>query len=230
MNPRTILLAGAFSIALTGTAAAVDAPMAMPGVVYNWTGLYVGVHAGGGWGDKDWIFVASGLPTSHDVDGFLGGGQIGYNFQVDSWVLGIEGQLSWADIDGSSLCPNPLFTCRTEINWVGTLTGRVGIVLDNMLVYVRAGGAWADEDYTAFGPTVFSASSTRSGWTGGLGLEWAFTEFWSAKIDYYYIDFGTDRVNLVNEVGTTDPADVEQTLHIVKVGINYRFGGGAMPY
>src|SRR5262249_49788539 len=99
--------AGALAVgsATVASAAHLRAPVtkAPPPVtmVYNWTGFYCGGHVGGAWGDKDWVAVGVGPLGSHNVDGFIGGGQVGYNYQVGRWVFGVEADFSWADVNGS---------------------------------------------------------------------------------------------------------------------------------
>lgn len=239
---KRILLAsaGLLALALAQPAAAADLPVRMPTkgpvlaapVIYNWTGFYVGAHLGYAWGDKDWwdpTFL--GVAASHNVDGFIGGVQAGYNWQAGQWVFGIEGDISWADMNGNALCgPALAFTCNSDVNWLATLTGRVGYTWDRMLLYVKGGVAWADDSYTfATGAGVFGASSgdgSRSGWTLGVGLEYAFWNNWSTKIEYNYMDFGTDRVTFFNGAANIANPDVDQTVHAIKLGVNYRFGWG----
>src|SRR5690606_16838511 len=103
---------------------------------------------------------------------------------------------------------------------------RVGYASGPGLFYVKGGGAWADEDHLARTPGVFRASETRSGWTVGLGYEYDFGSNWSAKLEYSYIDFGKERV-------TFSPGaeflDIDQDMHVVKWGLNYRFATGKLP-
>lgn len=238
---KRILLAsvGLLALGTATSAVAADLPRAMPvkapmmaPVVYNWTGFYVGAHVGYGWANKDWGFPDTGTATSHSADGFLGGGQVGFNYQTGAWVFGLEGDLSWANLNGQSVCPNPAANCRTEINWLGTFTGRVGYAFDRALLYVKGGVAWVDEDYFVRFPAAPASDETaggvRTGWTLGVGLEYGFWNNWSAKLEYDYMDFGTDSYRL-NRIATgvfVENLDVKQHVHAVKLGINYRFGAG----
>lgn len=192
---------------------------------YNWTGFYVGANLGGGSGKKDWNFLPA--TTSHNVNGVIGGAQLGYNYQIASLVLGVEGEYSAAGIKGSSACPNPVFTCTSKINGVASLTGRVGYAFPAaILVYAKGGAAWARENFTAISP-LFSEDTgnvTTSGWTLGGGLEYGFWGKWSAKVEYNYYDFGTKRYDFRSPAGVVvDRADIKQRLSVVKAGINYRF-------
>src|SRR6266705_5884204 len=119
---------------------------------YNWSGFYVGGHVGGAWSDKDWTQTAPGAfvgnAASFNADGFIAGGQIGYNWQTGNWVFGIEGQLSWSGADGAGVQTiTPAWTSSTDINWIGTVTGRVGYAWDRLMIYGKAGFAWANEDH-----------------------------------------------------------------------------------
>ena len=215
------------------------APVVAPIPIYNWSGFYIGGHVGGVWGDKDWTditFAPLAFPDgSSDVSGFLAGGQIGFNWQAGNWVFGIEGQASWTNADGSHACVfNVGLSCTTELNWLGSVAGRVGYAFNNVLLYAKGGFAFANEDYlqviTATGvPLAVSGDETRTGWMVGAGLEYGFTPNWSFKVEYNYMDFGGDAFNLVIP-GTGvifTVADIDQQLHVVKAGVNYRFNWGA---
>jgi outer membrane immunogenic protein len=225
------------------------APVMAPVALYNWSGFYVGGHIGGLWGDKDWTDL-TGVPTAdggHDVSGFLAGGQIGFNWQTGNWVFGVEADASWTNAEGDHLSgpaavltcfPGAVVpggtTCRTEMNWLGTVTGRVGYAFNNVLVYAKGGFAFANEDYLMFdtatgGGLLFASTGdeTRTGWTVGAGIEYGFTPNWSLKLEYNYMDFGGETVNLVDPVIGTFTKDIDQQIHVVKGGFNYRFNWGA---
>ena len=116
-----------------------------------------------------------------------------------------------------------------DVDWCATATGRIGYAFNNMLLYAKGGGAWMDVRYTAsalaggvviIGPAI--VDNTRSGWTVGGGLEWAFTPNWSAKIEYNYLDFGSKTYNFTAP-GAAATAAIDSAYHLVKAGINYRF-------
>ena len=244
------LLAAAAFVSLSSAAAfAADLPArtytkAAPIImapIYSWTGFYVGGHVGYGWGSEDWTRIdgsggeeGNGQVRSFKPDGFLAGGQVGFNYQVNQWVFGIEGAMSWSDVKGGFVGTNnngPA-SWNTDINWLGTLAGRVGYAFNTSLLYVKGGGAWADEGYNhpatgGQGQTFnYTGGTTRSGWLVGAGLEYGFTPNWSALIEYNYIDFGTNRTTLNERSGRFVTFDMSQTLQTIKVGVNYRFGGG----
>jgi outer membrane immunogenic protein len=227
MRKVTLSLLAAAGIALgmqSASAADLGRPVykaPAPAVVaaYNWSGFYLGGHLGGAFSSEELTDIATGATASTDPDGFIGGVQAGFNWQADRWVFGIEGDWSWSGADGSASLVGAPYT--SEHNWYATLTGRVGYAWDNWLWYVKGGAAWADIDYSYLGVT---ASDTRVGWTVGTGLEWGLTPNWSAKLEYNYLDFGKDSYTFAGF-----PVDVDTQVHLVKAGLNYRFGYGKAP-
>ena len=246
---RKLLLSGVAATALLGSPLSVSAadlgpvykgpPPPVP--YFSWTGLYVGVHVGGGWGRKDWtdptnFFGVVPFPFSQgnrDHDGFIGGGQIGANYQLGPWVVGAEVDASGSGIDGYAVCSDVLiFSCHTRVRSVGTVTGRLGFAFGNLLLYSKAGAAWANDRYemqSFFFPNIFRAEDTRWGYTLGTGVEWAFTPNWSVKAEYNYLGFKDEQVTLVDQFGLRAPLNIDQHLHLVKLGVNYRFGGWGGP-
>jgi len=212
------------------------APIMAPISVYDWSGFYIGAHIGGVWADKDWTDVTFLPPLplgSHQASGFLAGAQVGFNYQVGTWVFGVEGQGSWTNADGEHTCVIGFTICRTEMNFVGTVAGRIGYAFNNVLLYGKGGVAFVDEDFlllAAPAGVAFAAStndSTRTGWMAGVGLEWGITPNWSAKIEYNYMDFGTQNINFVTLGGVPFAIEaIDQQVHVVKAGINYRFNWG----
>jgi outer membrane immunogenic protein len=252
MLPLIAAFAGVMS---AGATQAADLPVKAPVAVvaaapFSWTGIYVGGHFGAAWGtvESEVPIHSFVLPvSSHTVNGFLGGAQVGVNWQVNSWlVIGAEGQFSWADVDGSTPCL-VVVKCTTQVNWIATAAGRVGYTFDRTMLFAKVGVAWADSDYTAtFGPFSASASDTRTGLMIGAGVEHAFLTNWSAKLEYNYMDFDTESLGFTSSGsgGCDDKmvksaysydgcrgsssinADITQRIHLIKFGINYRFGGG----
>jgi outer membrane immunogenic protein len=201
---------------------------AAPPPMFTWSGFYIGLHGGGAFGKKEWSDPILGSFGSHDVSGAIAGGQIGFNVQAGPAVFGVEADASWAGLKGShNFLAIPGITAETKVDFLGTLTGRLGIAFDMALLYVKAGGAWAHDKYdvTALGLVAASASETRWGWTVGAGLEYAFSPNWSAKIEYNYLDFGNKSVTFTAVPGITGTIDIDQNINVVKAGINYRFGG-----
>jgi outer membrane immunogenic protein len=228
---KRLLLVG-FALALTAQAFAADVPQGrryMPpprggGPTYvpffSWSGLYVGVNAGYGFGHSKWTSAASGATTGDfTLDGALIGGTMGYNMQLGGAVVGVEGDLGWSNIKGSTtaLC---LGSCETRNNWLGTLRGRIGYAFDRFLPYLTAGAAFGDIEAST-SPDSGSFNRSNIGWTAGGGLEYAFFSNWSAKLEYLYVDLGKASCNTT--CGTTAGTDVTFTTSVVRAGLNYKF-------
>ncbi|MDQ2084319.1 porin family protein [Xanthobacteraceae bacterium Astr-EGSB] len=229
---------GAMGVVLGLSAGASAADMSMPvkapppaPALYSWTGLYIGGHLGGGWANNGWNDPSTTFGTFADVDadGILGGGQVGFNWQWSNIVLGLEAQFSASNIDGSaSFAAPPLgtVTLSNEINWITSVTGRLGFAANNWLIYGKGGWAWADFDGAASlaipGATTLSVTSDgdRDGWTAGAGVEWGFAPNWSALVEYQYYDFGDETFSFGGV-----PVGIDTDIHTVKVGLNYRLGG-----
>ncbi|NWG23106.1 MAG: porin family protein [Pseudorhodoplanes sp.] len=184
--------------------------------IYNWTGFYIGGHIGGAFGSEEVTGLPAGFTGKTDPDGFIGGAQAGYNWQSGNWVFGIEGDWSWSGADGSTVIGATPFT--SDQNWLATATGRIGYAWDNWLWYAKGGAAWLSTDY---GTPGFSLSDTRTGWTIGGGVEVGLAPNWSAKLEYNYMDFGSE-----GYVFPQGPATVDTQIHVVKAGLNYRFNWG----
>lgn len=185
---------------------------------FTWNGFYLGINAGYGFGHSNWTDTITQLSTGNfSVRGPLVGGTIGYNLQLGSFVFGLEGDAAWTDIKGSST--TCLGTCQTSNSWLGTARGRVGYAFDRFLPYLTAGAAFGDVKGSVLG--VASFSDTRIGWTGGGGLEYAFVDNWTAKIEYLYVDLGKANCNATCSGG--DPFDVTFKTGIVRGGVNYKF-------
>ncbi len=226
---RTASFAAMIAMAglLPATASAADLYTAP---AHDWTGFYAGGHIGGAFGDKDWDRIqgvggGGGGPqpgiSSYDVDGIIGGGQIGYNMQSGSWVFGLEAEVSGAGVDGTDRPRANWF--ETDVNLISTVTGRAGMAVDQLLFFAEGGLAIVNEDHahnSNFG--VVSDNETRLGWTVGGGVEWAFNDTWSAEVEYNYIDLGSEQVTLTGP-GGSGIFDIDQQLHTVKFGVNMKF-------
>lgn len=206
----------------------------------TWAGFYIGAHAGYGWADADWRarpalddltngFVFSGERFSHDPKGWLGGGQIGYNFQTGRIVWGVEATLSGADINEETrLFPALLSTTRleTSIDTLWTVTGRLGYDWGRVLTYAKAGYAGADVELSARDPVEgfrVTDSNTHHGWTVGGGIEFLATENVVLGLEYNFYDFGEEDYGA--RFLTARPlveADVD--LHTVTARVSYKFG------
>jgi outer membrane immunogenic protein len=228
----------AATLLATSAAGALAAPPVVPAAP-SWTGTYGGIAGGYGWGSSNQ--TDPGLPVlptntntegdgHYPVRGGLVGATLGSNWQQGLWVFGLEGDLSWAGISGSSnvcgpttVTPHP---CGTKLDALGTFRGRVGYAAGaggNWLLYATGGLAVGDvHGWDSLTPSA--GSDWRAGWTVGAGIETAFAPNWTAKLEYLYVDLGNGQVfNIVPGV----PESVGLTANIVRAGINYRFGGPA---
>jgi len=144
----TVSLSAAILAALFGSANAADmvvkAPLLPPAPAYNWTGFYIGAHAGGAFDNDQFNFQPAGTFTNNTASSFLGGGQVGYNYQISNWVVGLEGDGDWTHLFGFAPCPNPFFTCGHNIEWLASVRARVGYVAaDRFLFYVTGGAGFS---------------------------------------------------------------------------------------
>jgi outer membrane immunogenic protein len=255
------LATGAIAVAFIGTPA-LAADLGVPGrsyypppppAIYDWTGIYVGGHIGGG------ILVDSVSQNGVSAGGFnlantgnlrpagvIGGAQVGANYEFAPWVVGIEG--SWTDsaIDGNTLigCTGACAIGTTHIaqerftsqaEWFAALTGRFGYAANDWLFYAKAGGAWMNvrytEDLLTVGAPVTAVTQVitdnRTGFTVGAGIEFGLVENLSGKIEYDFYDFGSRNYNF----NAITPVSVSPNLHTIIVGLNYKFNwsGGPKP-
>jgi len=209
---------------------------------YSWTGCYVGGNVGGVWVNKEWFSQLPGDPSfgqsfgSHDANSWLGGVQAGCNYQVGNWVFGIQGDYDWTNASGSNV--NAIFpglTDSSEIKSISSVTGRVGYAWDRFLGYIKGGGAWEKDSYTVVGdpgggPIIGTGSETRSGWTVGIGGEYAFTNNLTGFVEYDWYGFGTRTVNfaIFDPTGGSPPSvpfSIKESKSVLKVGLNWKFGG-----
>jgi outer membrane immunogenic protein len=246
------LAAVSFSFAATGVAVAADMPIKAAAPPFSWSGCYLGAHVGYGWGrtdnrDDPSSSVFLGSPLTVYTDGFLGGGQVGCNYQwTPDLVIGLEGDISGAGIDGSTnvvatvIVPNDLgVVAHAKTDMIATATARLGYAMGHSLLYAKGGAAWAHDKYGGDwsytgpgGPLSGSvhASQTRTGFTFGVGFEHALANNWSLKLEYNYYNFGT-RAASMPITGTPLPGspayvgDIHPEINAVMLGLNYRFGG-----
>ncbi len=286
MKRTLIASAAFASLLVATSASAADLPIytkAPPvALVYDWTGFYIGTNLGYSWGRGSTdgnvtgtqnvsVFRTAGptlvssvntaLPTlpltgRADVNGFIGGGQLGYNWQRDRWVFGLEGDIQFSNERGSgdvctvAGCPvgSTVFTRDYKLDWFGTARGRVGFLpAERILLYATGGLAYGgfSGSSSTLPMNIGTWSETNVGWTVGAGAEAALGSNWSIKFEYLYMDLGnvggssantTAATNLANTPGqgfntttTTNLAyqfNTKFTDNIVRVGLNYKFGGG----
>ncbi len=255
---KKILLAGvaAATMLAAGSAFAADlpsrkyAPVAPVVVVpvFTWTGFYVGVNAGYGWNTNNnnnafnyYAPVASqylwtGGGSSND-GGFVGGGQIGYNYQIGQFVIGAEADIQYADMGGK----NNFGYGNQGMDWFGTVRARAGFAIDRALIYVTGGFAYGgggnSHNYYSYGlaNTALNygyysgnGNSTATGWTVGGGLEYAFTDNITAKIEGLYVslDRGNSDIYIPGAALASlyySGGNKNNEFGVVRVGLNYKF-------
>jgi outer membrane immunogenic protein len=269
---KKLLIAGAISIASAANAYAADISMPAPAPApmytkappptYSWTGFYLGLNAGYGWGDNNVSFtgdptflgplIAAGdLPASlsPNAKGFVGGGQVGYNWQNGIVVYGIEADIQYANITGTASAstgapPAPFVTtsAQNKVDWFGTLRPRLGFTATpNFLIYATGGLAYGevassassvvtgpppDSCATSLACTSGAASQTRAGWTAGGGVEYALASPWSIKVEYLYVDLGRESYAMPSPLLPTAAylqATTEFHENVVRAGVNYKF-------
>ncbi len=253
---RTILASAAF-VAVSGAALAADLPSRVvtpiaPVVVapaFTWTGFYVGATAGYVFGDNDLttvgvlanninnVNIGARLPFAQvENDGFIGGVQAGYNYQIGQIVVGVEADISYTDIDnsfsaiGTGNNPN---TFSQQIDYLGTVRVRLGYAFDRFLIFATGGLAYGEVESTVTflnpaGRLQFSGqeSGTRAGFTVGGGLEYAITNNITVKAEYLYFDLGDKKVSVpgIPGVGTGGyVTEFEAQGSIVRAGVNFKF-------
>jgi len=205
-----------------------QAPIALP---FSWTGFYVGVNAGYGVGSSKLnlgIPVALPAPISTNVgdwssNGALGGAQIGYNYQFNSFVVGAEIDGDFSGISGNLNLLN-VVRIKTDARWLASARLRAGYAFDRALFYVTGGVAGGGVKNSAGIITLgsLSQSKTNWGWTAGLGLEYAITDNWSVRLEYRHIDLG-DNTQTYALLGAPVRFKYKNQFDIGTVGVNYRF-------
>jgi outer membrane immunogenic protein len=207
---KSIFAGAVAATALAGTALAADLPRrtaaAAPAPVYkafNWTGAYAGVNAGYDFGKMTKSDSAVG-----NIDGYSFGGTVGYNQQIDQFVVGVEGDLATANVKGSTGANS------AKISSLGTVRARAGVAVDRALVYGTAGYAGGNTKVTT---AAGSASKWENGYAFGAGLEYAFTNNISAKAEYLYTHLNDKNYNL------TAVTNAGSNTNAIRTGVNYKF-------
>jgi outer membrane immunogenic protein len=238
---KRILLAAALALAAGGQTLAADLPqpgpppprapatyVPVPVPVFSWTGIYVGINGGYAFGDSNWSTPGLTPTGNFSTDGFLVGGTVGGNCQWGQFVLGIEGDGAWTNLNGTTFVTAGSGCgagCETQSDWLATVRGRAGYAFDRVLVYGTGGAAFGNVQ-ASYASLPFS-SSTQTGWTAGAGVEFAFTPNLTGKVEYLYVDLGNQSCAAANcgfsGGGGTLPTSVSLTENIVRAGINYKF-------
>lgn len=213
----------ALGIVAAGAASAADLPSRKGPVVapvyvpaFTWTGFYVGANAGYAWGNVNASVTNFTRTVSiGDLDGFVGGGQVGYNYQMGQFVLGVEADIQGADLSTGSNA----FGDSVSTEYFGTVRARVGLAFDRFLPYVTGGWAYGNVK-TVVGGVGSTDKTHTGGYAIGAGLEYAFTNNWTAKVEYLYVDLGEKNAFTVNNVAGVK---MGTDFSVVRAGVNYKF-------
>jgi outer membrane immunogenic protein len=207
-------------------------PVLIPIPIWTWTGCYVGGHVGGLWAGKEIVDVtpvgAVFGSSDHNVNGWLAGVQAGCDYQfAGGWVTGIQADYAWTSAEASHVSQlDPSLTIQTQIESVASATARLGYAWGRFLGYVKGGAAWERDNFNVFNNVTLatlavSGDRRRSGWTVGVGGEYAFADYLSGFVEFNYYDFGSRDITFSNGV----ILDVNETKSVLKAGLNFRFGG-----
>jgi outer membrane immunogenic protein len=246
------LIASVAVVALSITAAraadlAVKAPPPPPPVpVFSWTGFYVGANIGGAWTNNRWtdtLFLTN-FNNNNSSGVFIGGGQIGANYQIGSFVIGGEWDFDWAgNNNGGTGVVIPAvgnIVVTNNNRWITTVAARFGYAIDHWLLYGKVGGGWVGSNNLTVTNVTTGVSLTcgnftncgnnNGGWLVGAGAEWAFAPNWSVKFEYDYLGLG-NRTFFIPATAPFLPGDTftsnNRNVQMVKVGVNYLFNWGA---
>lgn len=229
MKKYSVATAAIALVMISGAALAADlprrseappppAPIFTQQPAFTWTGFYAGISGGGAFGR-----LGRGSNDFGSANGGLVGGTVGYNYQVNNmFVVGLEGDMSWAGMTGNHTLPGPIFM-RAKMNSFATVRARAGVVaFDRTLLYITGGYAGGNINSTITDTTVpaaYSANSWRNGWVIGGGVEYAINRNISAKAEYLYTQVGS------NNNGGTLPtvSNAGYRGSIIRAGLNYRF-------
>jgi outer membrane immunogenic protein len=216
----------------------VKAPMPVPIPIYDWTGFYIG--ANGGWAQThacvDLITPAGAdlISGCRDASGGVFGGQLGYRWQTNQLVFGVEAQGDWSNINASRVSlVNSAFTTETKLQGLGLFTGQIGYAWNAALLYLKGGAAVTRNsfDILSAGVGVASLDSTRWGGTVGVGFEYGFSPNWTVGFEYDHLFMGdaNNSFSVVNPIVAGALNRISENVDMVTIRFNYRFGGFGAP-
>ena len=239
---RSITMASVLALGVVAAQAAdltyEPAPVAAAPEVFNWTGFYIGVHGGAAVGDFKYPISTNNILTEgslnaeakQDASGGFGGAQIGYNWQFNpNWVVGVEADIAASSYEGkvSLNVEGANAEAGTKVDWFGTVRGRLGYAMDNLLFYGTGGFAYGDVKSSVSGNLLGnfdeSISDTEYGWTVGAGLEYGITKNITFKTEYLYVDLGNQTLLDASDDGASIHIESETKFHTLKAGLNYKF-------
>ena len=195
----------------------------------------LGINGGYALGSSDWTLPSGADTGNFDSSGWLIGGTVGFNYQINAVVLGAEADLDWSNLVGNSGSTVPLCvgaatagvpSCQTASNFIGTARGRLGFATDRVLYYGTVGLAYTNIQAGLTPPATYD-SNKKTGWTAGVGIEWAFAQNWTVKVEYLFADFAdleNGSCTTIANCGPTAGSTVKLTESIVRTGVNFKFG------
>jgi outer membrane immunogenic protein len=187
--------------------------------IFSWSGLYVGINGGYGWGHTSVTDPVGSTDIS--MKGALAGLTVGYNIQTGVWVWGVEGDIDYSWIRGTNTT-DCVPGCESRLTWLGTARGRVGYSFGNFLPYLTGGLAIGSVKLTPDTTTDVSETKTHFGWTVGGGIEYSMFGTWSVKAEYLYADLGKTDCD-ATVCGGAGVSYKVAPLNIARLGVNYRF-------
>ena len=255
---KKILLALSAIAIGTAAASAADlpartytAPLLPPPPVFSWTGFYIGANMGGAWTNNRWTdtLLLTNFNNNNNNNGrFIGGGQIGGNYQIGQFVIGGEWDFDWAGNNNNNnvgvVIPAGTIVVNNNNNsWITTVAARFGWAVDHWLLYGKAGGGWVGNNNLTVTnlttgmslncgtfTTLTNCGKNTGGWLVGAGFEYAFTNNWTVKFEYDYLGLG-NRTFVIPATAPFLPGDTftsnNRNVQMVKVGVNYLFNWGA---
>jgi outer membrane immunogenic protein len=221
------LLAAVAAIGFASVASAADMPVKAPVMVvpvYNWTGFYIGVNAGGAWNQSTWTDPTGANPTFNtNASSFVFGGHAGYNYQMGQAVVGVEGDIQGLHINASNQCSATVGSvCNTTQNALGSIRARLGYAgIDRALFYVTGGVAFTRYSFAETALLLQNwGNASRTGWTAGGGIEYAVWQNWIVGAQYSYYDFGTK--SGVSNISTFT-LNFKETESVLTARLSYKF-------
>jgi len=249
MKIKTLIASAAFIALGTAVAGAADLPVRAPPPPlpvpqgFSWTGFYIGANIGGAWANNNWTDTLSLTNFNGNNGVFIGGGQIGANYQIGSFVIGGEWDFDWAANNnggtGVAIPAVGTVVVTTNNHWITTVAARFGYAFDHVLLYGKAGAGWVGSNNPAVTNVSTGVSLTcgnftncgnsNGGWLVGAGAEWMFVPNWSVKVEYDYLGLGNRTFSIPATApflaGDTFTAN-NRNVQMLKFGVNYLFNWG----
>jgi opacity protein-like surface antigen len=221
INPRRFLIAALCMSLAAGAAKAADVEAELPAEVYDWSGFYIGAHVGYGEADVSGDDSSDPSPNDLKLNGIVGGAQAGFNWQIDHFVLGAEGDVTVTDWSDSKAAGE--LEISSDADLLASLRARVGFAVDTLLIYATAGAAWSDAEYSVVDPPFAgSIDFDDIGLVAGGGVEWGMSDHTSVRLEGLHYDFD-DKQSAVGDPSTLNDSVTLDDAWVVRLGVNWRF-------